>query len=130
MKSRFPLAVASLLALAALTAPLAVADENELYQGPDLSVHPNGRGNRACHIPERGNSGTGNVVTGNGINYNGGPVMHGAVHVYFIWYGDWTQDTQANALDLLGLEHRRLPLYGSQHHLWGHQLPPATCPAS
>jgi hypothetical protein len=98
MQSRFPLAVASLLALVALTAPLAVADQNELYKGPDLSLRPDGRGNRARHIPERGNSGTGAAATGNGINYNGGPVMHGPVHVYFIWYGDWSQDALANPL--------------------------------
>jgi hypothetical protein len=28
------------------------------------------------------------VVTGNGINYHGGPVMPGTVHIYFIWYGN------------------------------------------
>ncbi len=30
------------------------------------------------------------VVTGNGINYHGGPVMPNTVNVYFIWYGNWT----------------------------------------
>src|SRR5215472_18747755 len=31
------------------------------------------------------------VVTGNGINYNGGPVLHGnPVPIYIIWYGNWT----------------------------------------
>jgi hypothetical protein len=31
------------------------------------------------------------VTTGNGILYHGGPVMHGSpVHVYFIWYGNWS----------------------------------------
>jgi hypothetical protein len=30
------------------------------------------------------------VVTGNGINYHGGPVMKGnPVHIYLIWYGNW-----------------------------------------
>ncbi|MDP9112798.1 MAG: EXORDIUM family protein, partial [Acidobacteriota bacterium] len=33
-----------------------------------------------------------------GINYNGGPVMNGAVNIYFIWYGDWTQDANANGI--------------------------------
>lgn len=32
----------------------------------------------------------GGVVTGNGILYHGGPVMHGPVNAYFIWYGNWT----------------------------------------
>jgi hypothetical protein len=35
------------------------------------------------------------VVTGNGINYHNGPVLH-AVKVYYIWYGDW------NGLDPTG----------------------------
>jgi hypothetical protein len=30
------------------------------------------------------------VITGNGINYHGGPVMPGTVNIYFIWYGNWT----------------------------------------
>src|SRR6266478_9250636 len=30
------------------------------------------------------------VVTGNGIEYAGGPVMLGPHNVYFIWYGNWT----------------------------------------
>ncbi|HXO39057.1 MAG TPA: hypothetical protein VN872_10480, partial [Candidatus Acidoferrum sp.] len=29
------------------------------------------------------------VHTGNGINYNGGPVMKGTVNAYIIWYGNW-----------------------------------------
>src|SRR5712692_8168021 len=30
------------------------------------------------------------VVTGNGISWHGGPIMPGSVHVYYIWYGNWT----------------------------------------
>ena len=30
------------------------------------------------------------VVTGNGIEYNGGPVMLGPHNVYFIWYGNFS----------------------------------------
>ncbi len=30
------------------------------------------------------------VVTGNGISWHGGPIMPGAAHVYYIWYGNWT----------------------------------------
>ena len=30
------------------------------------------------------------VVTGNGINYHGGPVMKGnPVNAYIVWYGNW-----------------------------------------
>src|SRR5689334_11528527 len=37
------------------------------------------------------------VVTGNGINYNGGPVLHGnPVPIYIIWYGNWTNGPKAS----------------------------------
>jgi len=48
------------------------------------------------------------VITGNGINYHNGPVMHGQQNVYFIWYGNWTNgkhasdsQTTVNLLDAL-----------------------------
>jgi len=41
------------LACIALVTPLAVADQNELYKGPELSVRPDGRGNRTRQMPER-----------------------------------------------------------------------------
>ena len=28
-------------------------------------------------------------TTGNQINYNGGPILLGTTHIYFIWYGSW-----------------------------------------
>jgi Phosphate-induced protein 1 conserved region len=36
----------------------------------------------------------------NGIQYNGGPIMDDAngVNVYFIWYGDWSKDTDAQRI--------------------------------
>lgn len=36
------------------------------------------------------------VVQGNGINYHGGPVLHGNVPVYVIWYGNWTNGPKAS----------------------------------
>lgn len=33
------------------------------------------------------------VTTGNGISYNGGPVMTGPHNVYLIWYGSWFGNT-------------------------------------
>jgi hypothetical protein len=29
----------------------------------------------------------------NGIDYHNGPILLGTIHVYFIWYGDWSGDT-------------------------------------
>ena len=36
------------------------------------------------------------VVTGNGINYHGGPVLKGTVPLYFIWYGNWANGPRAS----------------------------------
>jgi phosphate-induced protein 1 len=37
------------------------------------------------------------VTLGNGISYHGGPIMSGSpVHVYFIWYGNWTNGTRSS----------------------------------
>jgi hypothetical protein len=49
---------------------------------------PDGRGNVPRHIRPRGEASAAGT-TGNGINYNGGPVMLGTTHIYYIWYGNW-----------------------------------------
>jgi uncharacterized membrane protein len=36
--------------------------------------------------------------TGNPIEYHGGPVLLGAVNIYYIWYGDWTGNTATTIL--------------------------------
>jgi hypothetical protein len=41
------------------------------------------------------------VVTGNGIEYHGGPVMSGPHNVYFIWYGNWTGNNATTILPQL-----------------------------
>jgi hypothetical protein len=38
------------------------------------------------------------VVTGNGIEYHGGPIMPGPHNVYFIWYGNWTGNNATTIL--------------------------------
>jgi hypothetical protein len=38
------------------------------------------------------------VVQGNGISYHNGPVMRNGVNIYYIWYGDWSKDSTANAI--------------------------------
>ena len=97
MKSRFSLAAASLFALCALTAPVATA-QDELNGAPDTEHDKpaHGRGRTRNQI---GHASTGTVVQGNGINYHGGPVMHGPVNLYFIWYGSWgTEYTNASTI--------------------------------
>jgi hypothetical protein len=60
---------------------------------------PNGDGS-VTTVPDTGaRPGGPTVVTGNGINYNGGPVLKGnPVPIYVIWYGNWNgtgSNTQA-----------------------------------
>ncbi len=48
---------------------------------------PNGDGTATATAAPTGQS----VTTGNGINYNGGPVLKGSpVPIYIIWYGNWS----------------------------------------
>src|SRR5579864_5887095 len=46
------------------------------------------------------------VVTGNGINYHGGPVMKGnPVNIYLIWYGNWSGTGSNTAATVSTVEH-------------------------
>lgn len=38
------------------------------------------------------------VPEDNGIIYHGGPVMLGAINVYYIWYGDWSKNLAAKPI--------------------------------
>ena len=99
MKPRFAAFAATLL-LGSVLIPSAALAQNELNHGPSSDIRPDGRGNRTRQSPPRnvnGQSG-GAVVTGNGISYHNGPVMHGTVNMYYIWYGDWSQDSKADAI--------------------------------
>ncbi|HSM85158.1 MAG TPA: hypothetical protein VLT16_03350, partial [Candidatus Limnocylindrales bacterium] len=50
-------------------------------------VRPDGKGGAVENAAPSGQA----VVTGNGINYNGGPVLQGnPVPIYIIWYGSWS----------------------------------------
>ena len=52
-----------------------------------------GRGNRPHSLAPRGaavsNASGVSFIAGNGIDYNGGAVLLGPVHIYYIWYGSW-----------------------------------------
>jgi hypothetical protein len=64
---------------------------------------------------------------GNGISYHGGPVMLGTVGIYFIWYGNWANDTSTTILPSLipalsgsSYEHINTTYYnGSNTHVAG-----------
>ena len=66
------------------------------HAGPGEKMVPNGDGTAAAVAAAPAGKA---VVTGNGINYNGGPVLKGnPVPVYIIWYGNWNgtgSNTQA-----------------------------------
>ena len=47
--------------------------------------HPNGQANRVR-------------VRSNGISYHGGPVMTSGVHMYYIWYGNWSGNNATSIL--------------------------------
>ncbi len=85
---------AGFFTLGVMLAPMAIA-QNEIHHGPDIPA--DGRGNLIRQLPPRGQSST-SVVTGNGISYHNGPVMENGVNIYYIWYGDWTQDSTANTI--------------------------------
>jgi len=84
MRNRFCLFAAGLLACGVLFTTA---------YGQSQDVRPDGRGDRIRGTPPKAS--TGAVVTGNGINYHGGPVLH-TINVYYIWYGNW------NGLDPTG----------------------------
>ncbi|HET9282721.1 MAG TPA: hypothetical protein VFR24_12235 [Candidatus Angelobacter sp.] len=67
--------------------------------GPGEKMVPHGDGT-ASAVADNGARPTGpSVTTGNGINYNGGPVLKGnPVPIYIIWYGTWTNTTGSNTL--------------------------------
>jgi sugar lactone lactonase YvrE len=58
------------------------------YAWQNHDRRPDGRGDRIRGaLPKTPASGDA-VVTGNGINYHSGPVLH-TIHAYYIWYGNW-----------------------------------------
>ena len=80
----------------ALLAPLAATAQQT---APDPGgIRPDGRGHYIRQTPQRRGFTAKAVVTGNGISYHNGPVMHSGVNLYYIWYGNWAQDPKANAI--------------------------------
>jgi len=82
MKAKFLLVL--LLAVCTVSLNAQVAQEA-------TDMVPSGKGYGVPAIPGSVPGGSGFAVTlGNGINYHGGPIMPGTPHIYFIWYGNWT----------------------------------------
>jgi hypothetical protein len=95
---RFALALLFVLLAANFSMAQTIRDN---HAGPGEKMVPNGDGSAsaAAAVP------TGQaVVTGNGINYNGGPVLKGnPVPVYIIWYGTWNATTGSNSAATVAL---------------------------
>lgn len=75
--------------------------------GADRDYVPTGKG---WGVPDlsppaqkggKGGGGGGRTTTSNGINYHGGPVMLGTTNVYYIWYGDWSNNSAVGILNNL-----------------------------
>ena len=76
----------------------------------DLVPTGKGWGERAAPTPGYVEHGNGNAhnqapgrISGNGINYHGGPLILGTTHIYYIWYGNWSSsnNTATNILPQL-----------------------------
>ena len=54
---------------------------------------PDGKGDLPRSMAPRGaaasNAASVGFTTGNQISYNGGPILLGTTHIYYIWYGSW-----------------------------------------
>ena len=71
-----------------LTTPPLAAQETNTSSG----FRADGRGDRPRTMAPRGaasNAASVGFSTGNNISYNGGPVLLGTTHIYYIWYGSW-----------------------------------------
>jgi hypothetical protein len=60
-------------------------------------IRPSGKHHGDIHAPRRAR--VGGARSGNGIYYHGGPVMLGTPNVYFIWYGNWSNNTAPSILE-------------------------------
>jgi hypothetical protein len=86
------LVAASILAFGTFLNPANVyaeGDHEDQQENHESDMRPDGRGNRLRNLPSRRASSSGAVVTGNGISYHNGAVLH-TVNLYFLWYGDWS----------------------------------------
>ena len=101
MLSRKLATVAVLLALGGCGTEADQTDEVEKVQSAVVSpdVKPNGRG-IGIHQQWEKTAGK-RPGGGNGISYHGGPLMLGTPNVYYIWYGNWSTASGADATAIL-----------------------------
>ena len=91
----FTASIACMIAGAANGAGVLAPDDDE----DDLVPNGKGWGERAYPAHGNGNAngngqaGKGNPNGANGINYHGGPLILGTTNVYYIWYGNWANNS-------------------------------------
>jgi hypothetical protein len=127
-----------LIALAAFLLVTCFASAQEVRHGNGNGLRPNGK-HQGIEDPDapaeqdvsnngpHGEAKPARTSGGNGIYYHGGPVMLGTVNVYYIWYGNWSNNTAKSLLptlisDLSGssYEHINTTYYnGSNQHVAG-----------
>lgn len=80
-------AAANRAVLTLLFVLLGVSQASAQYVGDEHHPVPTGKGwaEESAYAP------LALATTGNRISWYGGPVMHGNVRVYYIWYGNWTR---------------------------------------
>jgi len=103
--------IAGLSASGAYAAQVLGPDSDE----DDLVPTGKGWGQRAYPTPHHNehanpNAGAGKV-TANGINYHGGPVLLGTANAYYIWYGNWANNTAKAILEDLAAHIGGSPYY-------------------
>src|SRR5215831_16179183 len=87
-----PMKYTLVLLFVLLAANFLMAQRVQEGKAPDgMKMIPNGDGSASAVVDNAARPTGGAVVTGNGINYNGGPVLKGnPVPIYIIWYGNWS----------------------------------------
>lgn len=89
------------LALAISGLAAAAAGAQVARQDRDTEIVPTGKG-WGVRVPDpqakRRPKPPPPPVANNGINYHNGPVMLGTIHIYYIWYGNWSGDSTVDIL--------------------------------
>lgn len=82
-----------------------ISRQIELLKRGGGHTRPNGAGIGTAHRHGRANkgglAGAFKTIQNNGIFYHGGPVMQEPATVYYIWYGEWTDNTAVPLLSNL-----------------------------
>src|SRR5579864_5259769 len=90
-------------ALLALSSGQLMADDKDTKpNGKDVTKVQPGKGdNNDDHGSPSGDARPHGGGGSNGISYHGGPLILGTTHVYYIWYGNWSNDTATTILPAL-----------------------------